>query len=409
MPTNIPLLFQNVRVLDPAQQRDETADLFVNADGLIAPVPKDLPANTRRFHGPGLAVCPGLWDLHAHFREPGNTAAETLATGAAAAAAGGFTRVVTMPNTDPPCDTPALVAKQINTALPVKIFPSACVTQGRTGKRVADLEALSAAGAIAFTDDGNMVSDPAIMREALLRAKALNRVIMDHAVLPGAGVAYAGPAQNKFAWQEFYAATEVEAVRQNLALANETDGRLHFQHLSCGETLKLLSNSNTTCEVTPHHLWFSSHDIPGDDTNFKMNPPLGTPADRDALIEAVLCGKVTCLATDHAPHTAASKSKPFAEASFGVIGLETAVAATWTQLVVRHGLAPLQWVALWTLGPALVLGLPPPSLREGEPADLVLLDLEFSHTVQPEKFCSLSRNTPFAGQTLTGRVVLTRF
>jgi len=233
---------------------------------------------------------------------------------------------------------------------------------------------------------------------------------MDHAVVPGAGAAYAGPAQQKNKWPEFYASSETDAVQQDIALARETGARLHLQHLSCAESIRLIREAglpNLTCEATPHHLFFSSRDIPGDDSNYKMNPPLGTPRDRDALVEAVLCGKVACLATDHAPHTSASKSKPFPEASFGVVGLETAVAATWTQLVVRHGLAPLRWAALWTLGPAFVLGLPPPSLCEGRLADLVLLDVETTRAVDPGGFLSLSRNTPFAGQTLAGRVVLT--
>ena len=439
-----PLLITNARILDPFLNRDETAPLYLDASGHIAPIPATLPSDTRRINAAGLTLTPGLWDLHAHFREAGvrrqepeagkqlptpnsplPTVSETIATGSRAAAAGGFTHVVTMPNTTPPCDNIEAIERSRTQSNAVEILPAACVTLARAGRLVADLPALTRAGAVAFTDDGNMVSDPAVMRQALLLAKTLNRVVMDHAVLPGAGMAYASAAQKKFAWQEFAAASEVEAVRQDIELAQQTGAALHVQHLSCGESIKQFRdleilkfrdvnsqipkspNPQITCEVTPHHLFFTCDDIPGDDPAFKMNPPLGTPADRDALLNATLRGDITCLATDHAPHTAESKSRGFLNAPFGVIGLETAVAATWQVLVLRHGMAPLKWLSLWTTAPAKILGLPPPSLTPGTPANLTLLDLKNPWLVDPSRFHSLSRNCPFAGHTLTGRAVLT--
>lgn len=406
----LPILFERARILDPATQHDETADFFVDAGGRIAPVPQHLHG-VRRIDASHLVLCPGFWDVHVHFRDPGKGDAETLQSGARAAAAGGFTHVVTMPNTEPACDSPALIAHQLG-ELPVRILPSGCITQGRRGECVADLEAMTRAGAAAFTDDGGMVWRREVMLEGLRRAKALGRVVMDHAVLPalaGTGMARSGTAQRKFAWPEFPAAAEVEAVRQDIELAQLTGAALHVQHLSCAESIRLLraARGAVTCEVTPHHLAFSTEDISDDDGHWKMNPPLGTPADVEVLCEGIFDGTVACFATDHAPHSAASKSRGFAAAPFGVIGLETAVGATWTEMVLKRGLAPLVWAHLWTQGPARVLNRMCPMLREGEVANLVLLDLTHSWRVDPTHFYSMSRNCPFAGRELTGRAVFT--
>ena len=219
-----PLLIQNAHVVDPATHRNELADLFI-ADGLLQPIPSALPHDTRRIQAQGLIATPGFLDLHVHFRDPGATAAETLASGSRAAAAGGFTHVVTMPNTTPPCDCPERVQRQLDPALATHILPSACVTARRNGGAVADLEALAAAGAVAFTDDGAMVADPALMANALQRAKKLNRVVMDHAVLPtlaGSGVIRDCTAANRYGLPLFPPEAEIAAVEQDIRLCRET-------------------------------------------------------------------------------------------------------------------------------------------------------------------------------------------
>jgi dihydroorotase len=411
----LPLLITTVRVIDPAARRDAIADLFVAADGRLQPVPAHLPPDTCHIDGRGLVAAPGFWDLHVHFRDPGNPAAETLASGSAAAAAGGFTHVVTMPNTSPACDTTECVQRQRDPALPVRILPSACITSGRQGAHVADLEALAAAGAAAFTDDGAMVADDAVMADAMQRAKALGRVVMDHAVVPslaGPGVIRDCALARQLGLPLFAAEAEVAAVARDIRLCRATGCATHIQHLSCAGAIDAIRAARhaglpVTGEASPHHLAIAAEEIPGDDGNFRMNPPLGTRADVEALRRAVCDGTISCFATDHAPHTPETKTHGFAKAAFGVIGLETAIGVTYTVMVERAGLALPDWVARWTTGPAAVLGLPAPTLTTGAPADLALLDLCTPWQVNPATFQSRSRNCPFAGRTLRGRAVLT--
>jgi dihydroorotase len=409
-----PLLIVSARIIDPASGRDEIGDLFI-ADGRFAPVPATLPANTRRIDGCGRVATPGLWDLHVHFRDPGAPAAETLASGAAAAAAGGFTTVVTMPNTAPACDTSACIRYQSDPGLPVTVRPSACITRGRVGRAPADLEALAAAGASAFTDDGAMVADDAVMAEAMRRIRPLNRVVMDHAVVASiarAGVIRDCPLARRLNLPIFHPEAEIDAVARDIRLCHETGCPVHIQHLSCAGSVALIRAAQAeglpvSAEASPHHLAIAAEDIADDDGNYRMNPPLGTRADVAALREAVRDGVIAALATDHAPHTPATKAHGFLQASFGVIGLETALGATYTTLVAGLGMPLRDFIARWTTGPASILRLPAPSLAPGAIADLALLDLTTPWRVDPAQFRSRSRNCPFAGQTLVGRAVLT--
>lgn len=412
--SNRPILICRARVLDPHARRDERADLFIQ-DGRLVPVPASLPRNTRRIDARGLVVAPGFWDLHVHFREPGCTDAETLATGSRAAAAGGFTHVVTMPNTTPACDQPAGIRRQLDPALPVRILPSACVTVDRAGKSPADLEALAAAGAAAFTDDGAMVSDPSVMLEALRRARKLGRVVMDHAVLPalaGKGVIRDCELARRRGFPVFPPEAEVEAVRQDVRLCRESGASLHIQHVSCADSVAAIREARReglpfSGEATPHHLAIATEDIEADDANFRMAPPLGTREDVRALRDGILDGTLAAFATDHAPHPAARKANGFLRAPSGVIGVETALGATYSIMVGVEGLPISRWVAAWTTGPATILGLPTPALSEGQPADLVMFDIRTPWRVDPASFRSLSRNCPFAGWTLHGRAMLT--
>ena len=409
-----PILIAHARLVDPFARRDCIADLFIQ-DGLLAAVPAVLPRNTRRIDARGLVVAPGFWDLHVHFRDPGNTAAETLTSGSRAAAAGGFTHVVTMPNTTPACDRPEWIRRQLDPDLPVRILPSACITAGRAGQTIANLEALAEAGAVAFTDDGSMVANPAVMAEALRRARKLGRVVMDHAVLPslaGPGVIRACDAAQRYVLPVFPPEAEVEAVRQDIRLCGETGASLHIQHVSCAGSVAAIRAAQkegvpVSGEASPHHLAIAAEDIVSNDGHFRMAPPLGTRKDLRALREGILDGTLAAFATDHAPHPSARKSNGFLQSSSGVIGLETAIGATYSILVGVEGLSLSEWVARWTTGPAAILGIAPPTLAEGQPADLVLLDIRTPWRVNPVTFQSLSRNCPFAGWTLHGRAMLT--
>ncbi|MEI6212385.1 MAG: dihydroorotase [bacterium] len=408
------MLIRRVRVVDPSACRDEVADLFLS-DGMLLPVPARLPPNTCSLDAHGLVATPGFIDLHVHFRDPGLPEAETLASGSLAAAAGGFTHVVSMPNTTPPCDRPELVQRQLNTALPVRIYPSACITASRRGQAVADLEALAAAGAMAFTDDGAMVADPAIMTEALLRARKLDRVVMDHAVLPalaGNGVIRNCAAAHRFQLPVFPPEAEIAAVAQDIQLCRETGARLHIQHISCAGSIAAIRAARraglpVSGEASPHHLAIAADDIIDDNGNLRMNPPLGSREDLRALREAVLDGTLTAFATDHAPHAPQTKERGFLPAPSGVIGLETASAVTYSLMVGVEGMSLTDWVTRWTLGPAAILGSQVPALAEQQPANLALFDLRTPWRVDQNHFRSLSRNSPFVGWTLHGRAVLT--
>ncbi len=409
---------QGARIVDPASGRDAPGDLFL-ANGVFAPVPHTPPAGCKVIRAAGLTAIPGLIDLHVHLREPGNEAAETVASGCLAAVRGGFTTIVAMPNTTPPLDTPAqleaLSARAAAAGL-CRVLPAPCVTEGRAGRKLADLPALAGAGAVAFTDDGSTVGDSALLAEALRVAAALRLPILDHALDPkiaGRGVMHEGARSRELGLPGIPSEAETSIVARNLALAEQTGGAMHIQHLSAREAVALIRTARSrgvraSAELTPHHLALTDEDVLPDRADcHKMNPPLRGRADREALREGIADGTISCLATDHAPHTADAKARGFQGAPFGIIGLETAVGVTFSHLVAA-GLMPLSdWVARWTTGPAAVLGLPPPTLVPGTPADLTLLDLDTPWTVQPATFASKSRNTPFEGWSLRGRAAYT--
>ncbi|MGN0844655.1 MAG: dihydroorotase [Kiritimatiellia bacterium] len=399
---------RGVRVLDPARGLDGIGDLYC-VDGRLSDKPDDsAPVWDARGGATPVLAMPAAIDLHVHFRQPGNEAAETVETGLAAAAAGGFGTVVAMPNTSPALDSPAAIVRQNELAASasekrVRYLLSACCTCERSGRAVAPLEALAEAGCVAFTDDGAMVADEVVMAEVMRRAAALHLPVMDHAVVPslaGRGVIREGRGVQPAGAAIFPDYAEVAAVARDLRLAKETGARIHIQHLSCAESVWHLAIAQAegvraTAEATPHHLLLCREEIPSDDGNWKMNPPLGTAEDRAVLRQAVVDGTIGCLATDHAPHTAESKARGFSGSPFGVIGLETALPATWKALVVEAGMKPLDWVARWTTGPASVLGMDAPSLAAGAPARVAVLSQE-EWTPDFSAFCSRSRNCPFS-------------
>ncbi len=405
------------RIVDPESGRDGTGDLFIR-DGRIARPPASLPPGTEIIDARGRVVVPAFLDIHVHLREPGDEDAETIETGSRAAARGGFAAVVAMPNTRPPLDSAeriALVRGCGDAAGLVSVLPAGCISRGRAGREAADWAAMADAGAVAFTDDGSTVASEELMLEAMKAAKHLGRVIMDHAqdpALGAEGVMHQGQFSNQWKLPGIPAASEVNIVRRDINLATRTGCRLHLQHVSARESAELIREARqrslpVSGELTPHHLALTDADVQPDNTNFKMNPPLRSAEDREALIAAVIDGTLQAFATDHAPHTAAAKGRGFPKAPFGIVGLETAVGVTYTELVAAGRMDLTTWVRRWTAGPAQVLGLPPPTLREGSAGHVAILDLETPWTVQSDRFLSKSRNTPFEGRELTGRAVRT--
>ena len=370
----------------------------------------------KRLSEPGryLVAPGGLRDVHVHFRDPGVPEAETRATGARAAAAGGFTCVTTMPNTTPAGDNAAWLREQIEDAsLPVRIAPSACITKGRLGREVADLEALAAAGAVAFTDDGAFVEDAHVMEEAMRRVARLGKPVMQHAVVPSllaGGVMRDCAVARRFGLPVMPPEAETEAVRRDIAICRETGCALHVQHISCAGTVELIRAARreglpVTGEATPHHLLLACDDILSDDANWKMAPPLGNRDDVAAIRAGVKDGTLGLFATDHAPHPAAKKQGGFRAAANGIVGLETAAAITWQVMVEEEGMAPADWIARWTTGPAALLGETPAPAE----TNFAILDLQANRTVDPATFKTRSRNQPFEGMRFAAWPVLTVF
>jgi len=338
----------------------------------------------------GLLVTPGLIDMHVHLREPGQTHKETVASGTRAAAAGGFATVVCEPNTVPPIDTPERVAEVTDIArrgAVVRVLPKCCITRGQQGREVADLAALRAAGAAAASDDGFSVEDAAVMRDAMAAARAVGIPLTVHV-------------------------DHVDLMERDIALAAEFDYAVHFSHVSLAKEVELIARARgrglrVTGEATPHHLSLCADDAPANDTNYKMNPPLRSRRDRNALRRALADGTIAVIASDHAPHSLTEKAAAYDKAPSGVIGLETTIGVIWTDLVHAGLLSAQIAVRAMTAAPAAVLRIESPALRPGAPADVTLIDADASWTVEPDRFYSLSRNCPSAGRRLKGKAVAT--
>ena len=387
-------------------------------DGVVVPVPRPVPEHARVLDARGAVIAPGLVDLHVHLREPGQSAKETIETGTRAAAAGGFTVIACMPNTDPVVDTAAWVEwvrRRGESAGHCTVLPIAAVTVGQKGEQLAPLDALARAGAVAFSDDGHPVTSAAMMRRALEYARPTGRPIICHEedpTLKGDGVMNEGFTATRLGLRGLPGAAESIMCRRDADLAELTGGRVHLAHLSAAQSFDALRDAKrrglpVTGETCPHY-WVLTDEAVGDyDTNAKMNPPLRSEEDRAACIAAIVDGTVDCFATDHAPHTADEKARPFTDAPFGIVGLETALALTITHLVEPGHLSLARAVELWTDAPRRIFGLPEVSLEPGSQADLVLFDPTAEWVVDPSRFHTKGRNTPFAGWTLRGRVLAT--
>ena len=406
----------NGHLIDPASGVSAPKDILIE-DGKVTRLGTGLKGDTV-LDAAGRVVCPGLVDIHVHFREPGFESKETIATGSRAAARGGFTSVVTMPNTEPPIDNAGMVQFVIRRAAEnacIKIWPSACATKQRAGKEMTEMAELKDVGAVAITDDGSDIAGSWVMRRVLEYADMCGLTYLAHcedASLMEDGVMNEGYNSTRLGLPGLPKAMEEIRVERNIRLAELAGAKIHIQHVSTAGSIEIIRRAKArglrvTCETAPHYWTLTDDAVTSFDTNAKMNPPLREPADVAAIKEALADGTIDCIATDHAPHTFTEKNVEFFLAPFGIVGLETALALTITELVDPGVITLEHAVNLMTCAPARILGLPAGILREGVPADITVFDPKAEWTIDPNEFASLSRNTPFAGRTVRGRVIAT--
>jgi len=412
-----PRLFRGGQAVDAEHASPRRLDILVSAEGKLEKVAPEIapPAGAEVIDCAGKILLPGLFDMHVHLREPGREDEETIATGARAAVRGGFTGIVAMPNTDPPIDTGGLV-RFVHTLAreqsPIPVWTSGCITKGRAGQQLADIADMHRQGAVMITDDGDPVADPYLFRRALEYARHFDLLVACHCEVPElsrGGAMNEGARSYKLGIPGIPACSEEISIARDLELARLAGARIHIQHVTTARGLDIIRRAKqdgvrVTCEVSPHHLLLNEDDITDYDTNFKMNPPLRTVADNEALLAGLLDGSIDALATDHAPHTEFEKNLDFASAPFGITGLETALPSLYERLV-RPGKLP--WdvlVRAFSETPRRILGMEAPGFREGESADFVVFNPTGQTKVDPETMASKSRNTPFIGQSLTGAV-----
>jgi len=410
------LLIRGGRVIDPASGRDAVADLLVVDDSVasVGPEASGRSDGAAVIEAAGLWVLPGLIDLHTHLREPGFEYKETVLTGSRAAAAGGFTAVSCMPNTDPPNDSAAVtraILRKAEEAGLVRVYPIGCITEGQQGQRMAEFGDLVSAGCRAVSDDGRPVMNAGVMRRALEYSRHFGIPVISHCEdlnLAGAGVAHEGAIATRLGLKPIPAAAEEAMVAREVVLARQTGARVHIAHVSTRGSVTMIAAAKAeglpvTAEATPHHLTLTDEAILGFDTSTKVNPPLRSADDREALRRALAEGVVDAVATDHAPHGLADKDLEFDAAANGLVGLETALPLV-LRLVAEGACSLHRAIEALTWGPARILDVPGGRLAPGDPADITLVAPGEEWTVEPERFFSKGRNSPFRGWRLTGRV-----
>jgi dihydroorotase len=414
------MILKGGRVIDPARKVDAVLDVLI-ADGTVVEVGKKVnPRGAEVLDMKGLLVCPGFIDLHTHLREPGREDKETIATGTRSAAAGGFTAVCAMPNTEPVNDSAGITRSILEKARSegaVRVYPIGAITRGSKGEELAEYGDLRAAGCVAVSDDGKPVASARVMRRALEYAKAFGLTVIDHCEEPSLSekaVMNEGPVSTWLGLRGAPTVGEAIMVERDILLAELTGGKVHIAHTSAAASVDAVRRGKArgvrvTAEATPHHLLLVDQLVRDSeyDTATKMNPPLRSESDRQALIEGLRDGTIDCIATDHAPHTVDDKKVEYDQAAFGIVGLETAVALCLDRLVGEGLLDLTQLVALLSTHPARVLGLPGGTLAPGSPADVTVLDPARKRAVEPARFESKGRNTPFGGWSLKGWPVLT--
>ena len=411
-------LLKNGRIIDPANKRDEVGDLLI-VDGRIAAPVTNHQSPVTEIDCSGLVIAPGLIDIHVHFREPGQSAKETIATGAKCAAAGGFTTVVCMPNTAPPVDNPSAVTWMLEKARAeacVNVLPTGAITKGLAGEELAPIGSLHKAGVVALTDDGHCVQNHEVMRRACEYARMFGLVIMDHCQdynLVGKGVMHEGRVSAELGLPGWPAIGEEIIVARNALLAELTGTPIHCQHLSAAGSVGILRRMRArgvplSGEICPHHIALTDESVRGYNTNYKMNPPLRSKEHVEALIEGVADGTITILGSDHAPHCSFEKEVEFDFAPFGILGLETELGLFLDILVhERKAISLARLIELFTANPAKLLGLDRGTLGTGAIADITIINPDLEWTVDKEQSFSRSRNTPFHGREIKGRAVRT--
>jgi len=410
------------RVIDPSRNYDQTADLLIE-DGIIKKVEKGMkpPSDAEVIDADGLVVTPGLVDMHVHLRDPGQEYKEDINSGTRAAAAGGFTSVAAMPNTDPVTDDPSMIRYAFDKAAntPARVYPMGAVTRGQEGKELAELGRMKKAGAVAFSDDGKPVVDGMMMRNALQYAMGLDALVIVHEedpALAARGMMHEGTVSSVLGLKGIPSAAEEAMLSRDLLILKITGGKMHVAHVSTAGSVEMLRRAkkeglNVTAEVTPHHLLLTDRMVKnsGYSTNTKVNPPLRAERDRQALWEGLLDGTIDAIASDHAPHHPDDKDMEYDFAPFGIAGLETTLPLMLDEVNserVKEFTLPVLVDRLST-GPARILQLDSGTLKEGSTADLTILDLNRSYIVDPDSWHSKSRNTPFAGRRLLGAPVYT--
>lgn len=414
-----PVLLRGGRVIDPARGHDAIADVLL-VGGHVQDVGQGLgtPDGAIVRDVTGQLVLPGLVDLHVHLREPGQEHKETIATGARAAAAGGFTAICAMPNTDPPIDDPAAVGFVLGQGLraqAARVYPVGCISVGQKGERLAEIGEMVEAGAVAITDDGRPVESAGLFRLALEYARSFDIPVADHCEdrsLSRGGSMNEGLASSRMGLTGIPNAAEDVIIARDLVLAELTGGRLHIQHVSTALGVQLIREAKArgvrvTAEATPHHMILTDAAVEGYRTEAKVNPPLRSEADRLAVIEGFRDGTLDVLATDHAPHHYDEKEQAFEEAPFGLIGSETALALVHTELVLKGVISLATMVERMSAAPARAFSLPGGSLAAGQPADVTVFDPSAEWVIDPARMLSKSRNTPFGGRAVRGQATLT--
>ena len=412
------ILIKNGHVIDPATKTDGIMDILIEEDR-IAEMAKEIQEEADKvLDAKGCYVMPGFIDLHVHLRDPGLEYKETVETGARAAARGGFTTILAMPNTKPVVDNGDVVRYVHNKAKTIgitNVLQIGAITRGQHGEQLADIDSMVDAGIPAVSEDGKSVMNAQLYREAMTLAVKYDIPVLAHCEdrnLAGGGVMNQDEKADELQLPGITNSVEDVIVARDILLAKETGARLHLCHCSTKDSVAMVAAAKAeglpvSAEVCPHHFILTTGDIPGDDANYKMNPPLRTKADRDALIEGLRDGSIDCIATDHAPHTADDKNKGMREAPFGIVGLETAAALTYTELVEKKVLTPLQMAEKMSYNPAKILRLDAGVIAEGKDADLVIFDPNAAYTIDKQTFVSKSKNTPFHGRPVKGRVAFT--
>jgi dihydroorotase len=410
------LLIKNGRVIDPASKTDAKLDVLIERDHVVKIAPSISAPNAEVLDASGSIVSPGFIDLHCHLREPGQETSETIESGTKAAACGGFTAVCPMPNTQPINDNASVTRSILERAAavsPVRVWPVGAASKESKGEKLAEIAAMQQAGAVAISDDGRPIASARLLRQVMEYCRPLGLPVIDHcedSSLAAGGVMREGARSIRLGLKGIPAAAESICVGRDVEVAALTRARLHIAHISTRRSLEYVRSAKrmnlaVTCEVTPHHFTLTDEDVQYD-TRFKMNPPLASREDRDALLEGLADGAVDAIATDHAPHHPASKDVEFDRAPFGITGFETAIALALGELVHTNRISLARMVELFTAGPARVIGRES-GLAEGATADITIFSPDRAWTFRAADSASRSRNTPFDGRSFRGSPVAT--